>query len=139
MKLIMERWNMYLKEQKDRDPVAKGVLFDGAKVLILKRAEKFVKETSPWEWDLPGGHLESSETPTQALKREAMEEVGLTLGSLTEVYNASKTTFFYCTEWKGKIELSHEHEEYKWVSPDDIKDYYIGVDYRTAVRKAIKQ
>ena len=41
--------------------------------------------------------------------------------------------------WKGEIELSHEHEEYKWVSPDDIKDYYIGVDYRTAIRKATKK
>jgi len=136
MKQMMEKWNMYVKEQ---EAIAKGVLIRGAKILILRRADKFVKRTSPWEWDLPGGHIEPSETPGEALSREAMEEVNLDLGALTEVHTGSRTTFFYCTEWTGNIRLSHEHQDYRWISPDDIGDYYIGRDYRKAVKKAVKQ
>lgn len=51
------------------------------------------------------------------MSREAMEEVDLELGSLTEVHTGSRTAFFYCTEWSGNIKLSHEHQDYKWISP----------------------
>ncbi len=127
---------MYLEEQ---ETIAKGVLIRDARVLILRRANKFVKKNSPWEWDLPGGHIEPSETPGEALSREAMEEVSLALGALTEVHTGSRTAFFYCTDWEGDIKLSHEHQDYKWINPEDIGNYYIGVDYRTAVRKAVKE
>lgn len=34
-------------------------------------------------WCIPGGRLEAEETPEQAVRREAWEEIGATLGELT--------------------------------------------------------
>ena len=53
--------------------VASGVLFFDAEGRIL-----LVRPSYKPGWDLPGGYVESGETPTQAAVREVQEELGIT-------------------------------------------------------------
>lgn len=114
--------------------VSKVILInDNDKVLILKRSSRIVSEEYPYEWDLPGGHAEKGETFEQALDREVWEEVSLDIGEATKIYTDGHTAFFVSYEWEGKISLSHEHEDYKWIDPEDITNYYIGEMYERAI------
>ena len=116
------------------EKVAKIVLIDKEdKVLILKRAKKFIIEKSPWKWDLPGGHAETDESLSDTIDREVWEEVSLSLGKATEIYTEDETTFFVSYEWEGKIMLSNEHEDYIWIHPEDIDNYDIGEKYSLAI------
>jgi len=50
-----------------------GVIFEGASVLLAKRAQEPAKGT----WSLPGGAVELGERLVDALKREIREEIGI--------------------------------------------------------------
>ncbi len=115
--------------------VAKIVLVrEDDKILILKRARKLITEkSSPWEWDLPGGHAETDENLADTIVREVWEELSLSLGEVTEIYTEEETTFFVSYEWEGKIMLSNEHEEYLWINPKDVDNYNVGDKYSLAI------
>ena len=114
--------------------VAKVVMIDeNDKILILRRAPRLISEETPWEWDLPGGQVEKGETLDATLDREAWEETSLDLGKTTKIYTDDYTTFFVSYEWEGSIMLSKEHDDYAWVEPEDITNYYIGEKYERAI------
>ena len=114
--------------------VAKVVLIsEDDKVLILRRSSRIVSEEYPWEWDLPGGHAEKGETLTDALDREVWEETSLDIGKSTKIYTEDYTAYFVSYEWEGKISLSHEHDDHKWINPEEITNYYIGEKYERAI------
>ena len=52
-----------------------GALVRDGKVLLVKRAPHM--RFYPDVWDLFGGHIEGDESPEGALRREAMEELGI--------------------------------------------------------------
>tara|TARA_R110001583_G_scaffold76285_1_gene208964 strand:- start:225 stop:647 length:423 start_codon:yes stop_codon:yes gene_type:complete len=134
MKLLMERFNKFLVEEQDLRKVAKVVLINkDDKVLILKRSGRIISEESPWEWDLPGGHAASEESLEDTLDREIWEETSLDLGKATNIYTDDYTTFFVSYEWEGNIMLSKEHDDYVWIEPEDITNYYIGEKYGRAI------
>ena len=134
MKLLMERFNKFLVEEQDLRKVAKVVLINkDDKVLILKRSGRIISEESPWEWDLPGGHAASEESLEDTLEREIWEETSLDLGKATNIYTDDYTTFFVSYEWEGNIMLSKEHDDYVWIEPEDITNYYIGEKYGRAI------
>ena len=130
----MERFNKFLVEEQDLRKVAKVVLINkDDKVLILKRSGRIISEESPWEWDLPGGHAASEESLEDTLDREIWEETSLDLGKATNIYTDDYTTFFVSYEWEGNIMLSKEHDDYVWIEPEDITNYYIGEKYGRAI------
>jgi len=112
---------------------------DDDKVLILQRSGEVISKASPWEWDLPGGHVEIGEALDTALDREVMEETNLDLGKATKIYTDDKTTFYAAYDWEGKIRLSKEHSDYKWINPEEVTNYNIGDKFSLAIgRIAIK-
>ena len=60
---------------KPRLQIALALILGGDEVLIQKRARG--ADHLPDVWEFPGGKIEPKETPEQAAKREAREEVGL--------------------------------------------------------------
>ncbi|HRY82751.1 MAG TPA: NUDIX hydrolase [Candidatus Moranbacteria bacterium] len=106
-------------------------LFSKGRILILKRSKK--EKLLPGFWDIPGGKMEFGETPEEALKREAKEEINLDIELI-----APCSVFSYIT-MKGKghnvdiqylvktkesmqnIELMDEHEEYRWINHEELK------------------
>lgn len=81
-------------------------------------------------WEFVGGKVEKGETKEQALIRECMEELALTVephGVFTEVVHAYpditvRLTLFNCTVISGHAQLL-EHADMRWITKDEIPDY----------------
>ena len=108
----------------------KALIEQNGKILIIKRSEK--TKAYPGHWDFPGGKLEHGEEPEEGLEREVMEETNLEVkvGEPLFSYLESKNAFAYiivyrCKFLGGKIKLSHEHSEYKWVTKSKLKKLLI--------------
>ena len=73
--------NTVAEGQRTHTEVAVGILFreDGAMLLSTRPPGK------PYAgyWEFPGGKLEQGETVVQALRRELVEELGVTIGDAT--------------------------------------------------------
>ena len=73
--------NTVTEGQRTHTEVAVGILFreDGAMLLSTRPPGK------PYAgyWEFPGGKLEQGETVVQALRRELVEELGVTIGDAT--------------------------------------------------------
>lgn len=88
-------------------------------------------------WDFPKGHLEGSETPIEAAKRETFEETGIRSEDLSinpkfmekfeyeftrkDGNQAIKEVTFFLAKlrFEHKIVLSSEHKGYKWLKYSD--------------------
>ena len=111
--------------------------YNDGRVLLLRRAPAIITERSPWEWDLPGGHIQEGETDKQALAREVKEETGISLLHVPNWFFLAKDTrFFIVQDWEGKFELSNEHTDFECVDPEELKSYDLGEMYTKAVEQA---
>lgn len=104
----------------------------GDKVLILKRSDKV--STYRGQWAGVSGGLQPGEEPLEAARREMKEETGLILGQEGDVVRGEpiyardnevlwKVHPFLAEIKEESIALDWEHDEYRWVSPDEIGDY----------------
>lgn len=57
--------------------VVAGALRSGSQVLLCHRTPQ--RRWYPNVWDFPGGHVEEGEHPADALRRELLEELGVTV------------------------------------------------------------
>ncbi len=106
------------------------------KAVLLRADGKFLtlrrSETAPSRalgWDLPGGELDFGEDPETGIIREIREETGLEINNL-KIFDAVSsvtergefwTTICYTAEPKTEdIVLSYEHDDSKWVTPDEF-------------------
>ena len=140
MKLLFENWRGYLKEDKkvDSKKIAKAVIRDGNKVLILKRAP--LLEKFPEEWDLPGGHVMQGEEVLTGLQREVWEETGLIIIGPSEMYSQSNNTYFKASlPSTRKISLSKEHTDYLLADIRDLENYDLPSKYVNAIKRAFKE
>jgi|TARA_Y100001963_G_scaffold71895_1_gene99940 8-oxo-dGTP diphosphatase len=134
MKSLFENWRGYMGEAKDSDSVSKAVIIkeDGALLLLRSAEEKF-----PHKWDLPGGHIHVGEDPKDGLIREVKEETGVTLTEpIEKLYEEDNITFYKAQMPPGEITLSHEHEEHKFVTRENIPDNMSG-KFKRAIKKAL--
>lgn len=113
---------------------ALGVLMnDDGEILLLKRAAD-AASGEHIGWEFCGGGIEPSETPEDALVREYKEETGLTVEAM-QIFNARTGTreaapllnlSYLCRLVSGKVKLTAEHAEFKWVPIEDLEDYDLG-------------
>jgi 8-oxo-dGTP diphosphatase len=106
-------------EARKHTEVAVGVLIraDGALLLASR------PEGKPYAgyWEFPGGKLEAGETVEQALRRELIEELGVTIGP-AEVWKVTEHDYphalvrlHWCKvhEWQGEFEM-REGQQMAW-------------------------
>ena len=103
-------------------------------VLVLRRSQK--DEFLPGAFDLPGGGLEVGESPEEGIRREVLEETGLNtavvraLGERAYLPRSGKqgkvlkAYLLKVTDGEPRIRLSGEHDEYRWVSDEDLAEVF---------------
>jgi 8-oxo-dGTP pyrophosphatase MutT (NUDIX family) len=105
------------------------------KVLVCRLNKDIRNERNPEGWDIPGGRIKQGERIKDVLKREILEEVGITVTGEFELIVMSPTAirlkaldrevglifgiYEYNIDQDATIMLGDEHEEYAWVSPAD--------------------
>ena len=107
--------------------VTAAILFNDKKLLIAKRKST---DKLPNKWEFPGGKVEDGETPEYCLKREMEEEFeidvsgGKFLGESVYHYDHGTIKLLaYRTYWKGGTISLKAHDDYQWVSLDQLQDY----------------
>jgi 8-oxo-dGTP diphosphatase len=82
------------------------------------------------KWELPGGKVEGSETFKEALSREILEELNVSITIHNKIaeekYKDDEIDivlhYFICTLSQGELILS-EHEEMEWAVKEDFDQY----------------
>jgi 8-oxo-dGTP diphosphatase len=115
------------------------ILNEQGQMLIVRRSA--TDPFHPGTWDIPGGQVEHGEDVQAAAIRETQEEVGLALLEPVLIFatsdmreGTSKSWLFYkayLDPENGAVQLSYEHDEYKWVNPGDLGNY---TDYDILLR-----
>lgn len=82
----------------------------------------------PNRWSLIGGPVREGEEPSQAIKRCAWEEVGLSIGNLEVLRTFHDVAFgdfilFLAEAQAGEVTLDSENSEFEWVDRSHIWKY----------------
>ncbi|MCC6438580.1 MAG: NUDIX hydrolase [Acidimicrobiales bacterium] len=112
------------------------VLYDPAPdrgILLLYR-HRFIGDF--WGWEIPAGRIEAGETPEEAARREAVEEVGWEPGSLqplTDYHHSSGSSDGRFVLYLGRDPRSvgpptdlTEAERIAWFRPDEVRAMIAG-------------
>ena len=125
-----------MNSKKDWGLTVRGVVRKEDKILILRRHPK--SRNNPQKWELPGGKVDPGEFFDVALVREFKEETNLDvkIESLFEVVqdefisrrtNQPISTVQLMMNLEiidGEVQISSEHDDYKWVSKEELKELY---------------
>lgn len=113
----------------------KALIRHNEKILILREAATYKEGTNVGKYHLPGGRIEPGERYMDGLLREVIEETGLqvTVGKPLFVgewhpvikgeQNQIIAIFFLCTAATPEVTLSEEHDDYRWIEPEDYRTF----------------
>jgi ADP-ribose pyrophosphatase YjhB (NUDIX family) len=124
-----------------------GVMFDGGRVLLVKRGHAPLKG----EWSLPGGTVELGETLVAAVAREVLEETGLTVdvGPVVEVLDRVQRSpdggvehhyviiDYLCQILSGRLACGSDAEDVCWARPEELAGLNVTSSAIAVVRKAL--
>ena len=108
--------------------VAAGLILRDGKLLICQRTKH---QPMPLKWEFPGGKIEHGEQPTDALRRELEEELGIDAKIGDEVARIKHTyrnggaielRFFVVREYGGEME-NRIFKDVRWVGRGELPDY----------------
>lgn len=107
--------------------VAAALIWNGDKFMICQRP---AHKSNALLWEFVGGKLEKGETKEDALIRECMEELGITVAVGDEFFDIVHTypditvhlTLFNATIADGTPKLL-EHNDIRWITAEEIPQY----------------
>lgn len=102
-----------------------------SKFLLVKRS--LSKDTHPGMWEFPGGKVRDEEDPWTGILRELKEETGfegqiLRSGEPGAVHYEEGSYMihpFLVLVDSDDVELSEEHEEYRWIELEELESLKI--------------
>lgn len=99
------------------------------KVLIVKESQAYADGTNMGKFDVVGGRVKPGQKFKQSLKREVLEETGLSI-KIGKPFFVNETNhsirhekwhiiriFFACQATTNKVKLSQDHKEFRWIDP----------------------
>ena len=104
----------------------KAMIFHAGRLLVLQKNDS----EGLHHWEFPGGGLRRDEDFAMAVRREVMEETGLSIQILatagTWSYQKKAGQFLNgviitAVTDKEDVRLSHEHCDYRWVTPEEFR------------------
>ena len=122
--------------KKDWGLTVRGVVKKEGKILILRRHPK--SRNNPHKYELPGGKVDPGEFFDEALIREFKEETCLDVNieslfeTVQDEFISRRTNQPISTVQlmmnleiiDGEVQISSEHDDYKWVSKEELKELY---------------
>jgi A/G-specific adenine glycosylase len=96
-------------------------------------------------WELPGGKVKPEEPHSRALRRELVEKLGVEIdvGDLAATV-VHRYTHFYITlyVYRGTLQSAtpeaREHDELKWISPEEIGQHAFPTSTRKALARIVE-
>lgn len=133
----------YQNEKKEVFLVATKaiVLREDGKILVLLRGKE--APTNALHWDLPGGVLDHGEGADAGVIREVKEETGLGIAAprvfhaiarINSIGEHWTTIYFFARATSEEVHISWEHDEYRWVDPEE----YETLPGSTRIKEAIR-
>lgn len=125
--------NEILREIKDTKTCTSAVIVKDGKLLLGFRNYSMNKWTRGPTWTTPGGRCEGAETVEKGLKREVLEETGITdltikehLGTVDGAKEGDKVEVFLCTSnQEPKLIEPDKFSEWKWFNLQEMPDKFI--------------
>ena len=108
--------------------VVAALIVQQSKLLICQRTRH---QAMPLKWEFPGGKVETGEQPTDALRRELEEELGINaqIGDEVERLRYSykgglevELRFFLVSEFAGEID-NRIFRDVRWVERQELPGY----------------
>ena len=123
-----------------------GILFDGDRVLLVKRG----KEPGLGQWSIPGGVVQVGETLKEAVVREVREETHLEVEALGlakvlerifrdpdgRVAYHYVLVDFLCRRLGGALQADSDAQEARWVPLQDLPSYQVVATAREVIHRA---
>ena len=127
----MNKWNKFLTEGELKTVGIVACLNDKQQFLVIRRSDIDDREG---QWTMPGGHIDDKDcTIEHGAVRELEEEAGLSCNvcDLTYLGQPKPDKFMFLTQkWTGEVNVDKpnpktgdiEHDAYKWLTLEQIKD-----------------
>jgi len=136
--------DVYVFARDERDP-------DAVRLLQLRRSRAPYAGT----WHPVMGHVEPGESAADAARRELAEEIGLTResGALLGMWQLEQVhpyfvasldaivlspRFAASTLWSWTPELDNEHDAWRWVGPDRVRESFLWPGQRASVAELLE-
>ena len=117
------------------------LLVQNDRILLERRST--TKRVVPGVLAIPGGHVEKSESPEEAVQRELLEELGVMPSRVSYVCTLlhrseefRKLHYFAVTAWDGEM-IAREADRLEWVDIRYAPAFDLDVD-RLAVREYLR-
>jgi 8-oxo-dGTP pyrophosphatase MutT (NUDIX family) len=101
------------------------------KILLLRKSPN--DKIYPGKWSFCSGYVKEFEAGEDSVLREIREETGLQAtieksGKILEIVDDLKqkkwvVACFLCKVNSNGIKLCHENSEYRWVAPEEVKNF----------------
>ena len=112
-------------------------------ILILKRSDKV--RTYKGKWATVSGYIEQNEKPYETALKEIKEEIGLEKKNIKLIKEGK--LIYVNKEWivhpylfeanTDKIKIDWEHVEYRWIKPEEVKNYDVVPKFKDALESVI--
>lgn len=107
--------------------VAAVIRDEGGKILLARRPRD---RHMGGLWEFPGGKIDAGEAPEEALRRELIEELGVSVGNFRPITFAVHQEsglrillLFYSAEITSGAVTAREGQEIAWVAPERLTTF----------------